>query len=265
MSFLSNLFGGNSAPQVNFNPSGIVNPTGTSITPGGVVSQSQTLQNNIGSLQGTFGAQAGALSNLASTVGPGFSNFRAAGLQDITNQFNSSFSNLKQNLAQRGIAGSSFANASYSNMTADEASTKANFEANSYLQELQAQYQLIQAQYTAQTQQYSTAINQSNIDSALAASLTASNNQIAGQIATANANLQAQAQAGAGSFLGTLLGIGASSLGKNGAFGSGGAFGGLSSGGSSVLGTMGSVDAADAGATTIDSFGADVLPLLAVA
>lgn len=207
MSFLSNLFGGNSAPQINYTPSGITNPTGFSIA-GGNVSQSPTLQSNISGLQSTFGQQANALGGLAATVQPGFSQITKAGLQQIGNTFKSNLSNLKDTLAQRRVLGSSFANSQISEAYANEAEQKANFTAQSYLESLQASYQLIQAQYTAQTQGYTAAINQSNIEAATAAQLTAANNTTAAQIATANAQLQAQAQAGAGSFLGTLLGLG---------------------------------------------------------
>lgn len=268
MSFLKSIFGGgSSAPQINYNPSGIVNPTGFSVSPGGAVSDSSALSSNIGSLQSTFGAQAGALGGLAATVGPGFSQGRQAGLADIANTFMAQRSNLKDSLAQRRILGSSFANSQFSQLAATQAQTQADFEAKSYLDELQAQYQLIQAQYTAQTNQYSTAINQSNIESQTAASLTASNNNIAAQIATANANLQAQAQAGAGSFLGTLIGTGASMLNAKTLAGglSGGGLGGSAA--PTIFGDIGAAgDAAALGgdATTIASSGADVLPMSGV-
>lgn len=150
-----------------------------------------------------------AYGQLGTTVTPGFSQFRAAGLADIANTAASNMSTLKQNLAQRGVAGSNFANDQITNANATTAQTQADFEASSYLQELSASFQLTQAQYQMQTQAYSTAINQSNIESQTAASLVATNNQIGAQIATANAQLTAQSQAGAGSFLGSLLGAGA--------------------------------------------------------
>lgn len=208
MSFLSNLFGGNSAPQIQYTPSGITNPSGFSVSSGGGVSESPTLSSNIGGLQSTFGQAAGAFGNLAKTVQPGFSQFRNAGLRDITNQFRSARSNLQDTLAQRRVLGSSFANSQFSQQAADEAQTKANFEAQSYIQELQSSYQLTQAQYSAAAQSFSTAIDQSNIESSTAANLVANNNRISANVATAQADLDARAAAGAGSFLGTVLGLG---------------------------------------------------------
>lgn len=232
MSFLSNLFGGNSAPQIQYTPSGFTNPSGFSVSGSGGVTESPTLFSNIAGIQTASGNAATAFGNLAQTVQPGFSAFRRAGLRQISNTFNANKSNLQDTLAQRRILGSSFANSQFSENAANEAEAKANFEASSYLQELQSQYNLIQAQYTATTQGYTAAINQSNIEASTAAQLTASNNSTAAQIATANAELRAQSQAGAGSFLGTLLGVGTNALGGRGLFSSGGIFGGSSTGGS---------------------------------
>lgn len=208
MSFLSRIFGG-SAPQIQ-QPvsSGITNPTGFNVTPGGTVSNSPTLSSNIGSLSNTFGQAATAFGNLGQTVAPGFSQLRSAGLTDIANQYMAQRSNLQQSLAQRRVLGSSFGNSQFNQLASQEATDKANFEANAYLQEFQAYNQTLQEQFTAQTQQYSTAIGQSNIEDSTAAALTATNNQIASQIAQANAELQVQNSAGIGSFIGSLLGLG---------------------------------------------------------
>ncbi len=208
MSFLKSIFGGGDTPQVQFTPSGFSNPTGFGFG-GGSVSESPTLAGNIGNLQSTFGQAASAFGALGKTVQPGFSQGRMAGLRQISNTFAQNKSNLQDTLAQRRILGSSFANSQFSQQAADEAQTKADFEASSYLQELQASQQLVQQQYNEQTQAFSTAITQSNIESGIAAQLTSSNNQIGAQIASANAQLQAQSQAGAGSFLGTIIGAGA--------------------------------------------------------
>lgn len=243
MSGIGSLFSGNT-PQVQFQPSGFVNTNGFSVSGKGNVTQSPNLTSNIGNLQSTFQQAGSAFGALGATVKPGFSQFRMAGLRDIANQFMAKRSNLQDTLAQRRILGSSFGNSQFSQLAATEAQTKADFEASSYIQELQASYQITQAQYQAQTQGYQTAINQSNIESSTAASLIASNNATAAQIATANAQLQAQAQAGAGNFLGTSLGVAANAFGSKGLFASGGIFGGSSAGGSAAAGDM--ISAGDA-------------------
>jgi hypothetical protein len=204
---MSSLFGGG-PPQTTFSPAGFnVNPlTGFGVTGRGDPQQSPTLAANIGGLQSTFGAQAGATAALAGTVAPGFSQGRQAGLATLESQRQANLSNLSDNLAQRRILGSSFANSEISNANATFAEQEASFQATSYLQELQAYDTLMQQQYQASTQQYSTYINQSNIESGLAANLAQSNNQIAAQIAMANTQLQAQSQAGTGKLIGTIGG-----------------------------------------------------------
>lgn len=247
---MSNPF--SKAPQVNYQPVGITNSTGTSIGPGGGVTQSPDLQKNLAGLSSTFASQDVALGGLYNTIAPGFSNLRQAGTNAINNAYTAQQSTLQQNLAQRRIAGSSFADAANSQLTSQQAQDLANFNSQAYLAELQSSFNVLQAQYAAGTAQYSVAINQSNIDSALAASLTSSNNQIAAQIATANAKLQAQSSAGAGSFVGSLLGLGtgannstvgggilnAASGGLSGLFGGGG--GAFSSGAPAIANLSGS-------------------------
>lgn len=231
-----------STPQVTFTPKGISNPLGFSVSGGGNVTQSPTLTGNIGNLQSTFGQAANAFGALGATVQPGFSQFRQAGLADIANTFAGQKSNLQDTLAQRRILGSSFANSQFSQLAATQAQTQADFEANSYLQELNASQQLIQQQYSEQTQAYSTAINQSNIESQTAAQLTATNNQIGAQIAEANAQLQAQSSAGTGKMIGTIAGgaigfmLGGPAGALAGASIGGGAFGGSGGGGLNLSG-----------------------------
>lgn len=248
---MSSLF---SAPTINYQPQGFSTP-GISYAGGGTLSESPTLSGNVGSLQSTFGQQAGALARLNATVTPGFSQLRRAGLSQINTQQKATMSNLAENLSQRRILGSSFANASQSQTAAEFAQQKANFSAQSYLQELQASNQLTQEQYQASTQQYSTFINQSNIEAGIAANLTSQANSALASVATAQANLDAQNSAGIGKFFGSLLTAPGSSM-----FGSmfgGGA--GMSAGMSAdVAGAFG-LDASDIGAGATM---ADALPAL---
>lgn len=208
MSGIGDLFSGNT-PKVDFTPRGFTNPTGFGVSGGGKVSQSPVLAGNIGNLQSTLLNAGSAFGAFGATVKPGFSQFRLAGLQDIANQFRSSRSNLRDTLAQRRVLGSSFANSQFSQSAADEAQAKSNFEASSYLQELQASMETTQAQYNANTQAYTTAINQANIETATAAQLTNTNNQIMASVAEQNANLKMSMIGAQGSVLGSLIGAGA--------------------------------------------------------
>ena len=139
---------------------------------------------------------------------PGFSQLRRAGLQQINTTAKANLSTLQNNLAQRRIQGSSFANSQISQANADTEQQKANFTAQAYVDELNASNTLLQQQYQYSASQYSVAINQSNIESSTAASLVSNINSTLASTASVQAELDAKAAAGAGSAVGTVLGLG---------------------------------------------------------
>lgn len=215
MSFLS----GN-APKIstptNFTPSGFASGGLSGSYSGGAfnVTQSPALSQQVGQLQSTFGQAASAFGALGQTVQPGFSQFRQAGLADLTTQQQASRSNLQDTLARRRIMGSSFANSQLSQQDAEFAAKRDQFIAQSYLQELQASNQLIQEQFQAKTQQFTTGINEMNLQAGIAADLSAKATSSMASIAEAQAQLDAQAAAGAGSFLGTIGAAGIGAVGR---------------------------------------------------
>jgi hypothetical protein len=135
----------------------------------------------VSKLNDTFQQGAAAFGALGQTVQPGFSLFRQTGLQDIENSRQQTQSNLQQNLAQRRVQGSSFANSSISNANADFAQKSADFIAQSYLQELQASMQTTQAQYDMSTKGYNAVLQQMNVNDAMAAQMSS---QMAGVMAS---------------------------------------------------------------------------------
>jgi hypothetical protein len=223
---MSSLFGGTtiSPSQINFNPAGqsfsSTGLTGTYTGGGGFnLAQSPALSSQVGQLQSTFGQAASAFGALGATVQPGFSQFRQAGLADIANQQAQATSNLSNNLAQRRVLGSSFAQNQLSNNAATFAQQQADFTAQSYIQELQASTQLTQQQFSAATQQFSTGINQMNFETGIAAQLSSQMTGIMSNIATAQAQLDQQAAqfnatqssnalAGLGKLVGGFFGLG---------------------------------------------------------
>lgn len=189
----------------------------------------------------TFQQGANAFGALGQTVQPGFSLFRQQGLQDIENQRQANQSNLQGNLANRRMLGSSFANSSVSNANADFAQKQGDFIAQSYLEELAASSQLTQQQYAMATQGFQAQLQQSNVDTAMAADLSskmastmASLAETQGQLdlsaAQTNAQaamLQAQMQLQAGEFnaqmqMAEMMGIGQLAGGLLGGMGGGG-------------------------------------------
>lgn len=207
MSFLSNMFGGGSSALQNFQPAGF-QTGGVSATFGGGkynINQSPAMTQQIGQLQSTFGQQAQAFGNLAQTVQPGFSQMRQAQLSDLSTQQQALKSNLQQNLAQRRILGSSFAQNTLTQADAEYQKQRDQVIAQSYLAELNASNQLIQEQYQAASQQFAVGINQMNFDSGLAAQLTSQATSSMAAMAAAQAQLDAKSAAGVGSFIGSIL------------------------------------------------------------
>lgn len=252
MSSLGSLF---SAPQIstpqNFTPPGFVSQGLSGSYSGGAYSimPSANMQSQVGQLQRTFGQAATAFGNLGKTVAPGFSLFRQAGLQDIANQQQSTMSTLQNNLAQRRVLGSSFAQNSLSQTAADFEKQRTDFIAQTYLQELQASNQLTQEQFQAAASKWQVGIQQMNLEAGIAADLTGKAMQSMTSIAEAQAQLDAQNAAGIGSLFGTLGAAGIGALGKYGAASA------LSGGGG----------AAAAGGASAFDVGASALPFLALA
>lgn len=214
MSFLGKIFGsGNDAPRIQATSPNFSTPGYTgSFTPGVgyTLNPTNALSTTIGNLQSTFGQAASAFGNLAQTVAPGFSMFRRAGLRDLAFQQKGNISNLTKNLAQRRVLGSSFANASISQANADYDKNRADFIAQSYLQELSASQQLIQQEFTAKANEFKVGIDQMNLETSLAAQLTTNASSSMNQIAVAQAQLDEKNAEANAQGLGKLLGMGLS-------------------------------------------------------
>ncbi len=134
----------------------------------GIYLNAQGAMDAVNQLNDTFQQGSQAFADLGKTVQPGFSLFRQTGLQSIENARQANQSNLQNNLAQRRVQGSSFANSSISNANADFAKQSADFIAQSYLQELNASQQLTQQQYSMATQGYQAVLNEMNLTGAMA-------------------------------------------------------------------------------------------------
>lgn len=94
-------------------------------------------------LSGVFGDQAGQLEELLPMIAPGFSAFREAGLNEIEDRARRSIGNLRQNLADRRISGSSFGQNALAREEAEFARAEADFTSKAFLQELDNTVRLI--------------------------------------------------------------------------------------------------------------------------
>lgn len=240
MSFLGNLFGG-SAPKINYMPPSF-SGGGLSATFGGGgynVGASGARSDAVGSLASTFGGLASETAGLRSTVAPGYSLFRQAGLSDINTQGQATLSNLKDNLASRRILGSSFASDAFSRANADIEKQRTDFIAQSYLSELDASNKLLQQQYQASTSQFKTVLDEMNLEAGIAADLTGKASTSLASVATAQAQLDAQNAAGIGKLFGSLLTAPASSIFGKGISSLGSSFGGFFGGDAAAAGEVG--------------------------
>lgn len=205
---LGGLLGGAAAPapNINFNPVGFSGGGLTGSFANGSYGVTAGADRNaaVGGVANTFAQQAQALGQIAGQWTPGFSALRNAQLTALNNNRAQAIGNLRDNLAQRRILGSSFAQNSLANADQDYQNQIAATLANTYLQELQATQQTTNQMYQAAGQSFQTTLSEMNLEAGLAAQLgqQASSTMLAAS--TAQAQLDAQAAKGTGSFFGSL-------------------------------------------------------------
>lgn len=191
---------------INYNAGGL---TGT-YTPGQgyTVTADPARQALVNQLYGGYNDAATAFGNLRSQWTPGESALRAAQLQSIENARQANISDLRQNLAKRAVLGSSFAQDAQTRANLDYENQKNNVISQTYLQELDAQHQLIGDQYTAAANAVSSKINELNLEGNLGTQLTSqaqdalkSYAQLQAQLATDAAQLKVTGATNAGQIL----------------------------------------------------------------
>lgn len=231
------LGGKSSAPQINYTPSGF-NAGGLNATfqnNGYTVTPSSDRSALVGNIASTFGQQSNALSGLAGQIAPGYSALRQAQLSQINLNRNAAINNLSQNLQNRRVMGSSFAQDAINRTAAQYNQDQANTIAQTYLQELSAQNNLINQQYAAANNSFQTSLNEMNLEAGVASDLTSKASSSMASLAGLQSQLNAQAAQGGGLFGGMMgyqlgQGLGGLSGGLSGLFGGGasGAGAGLS-------------------------------------
>lgn len=142
------------------------------------------VQNLISSLSNGQHLDEKTYTNLISQLKPGFGAITNARRQQIENTFTKSYGDLKDSLAQRRIAGSSWADNALARNQIDKAQAMAEADAQSFADELNANVQLIQARTAARSSAITTALSQANFESGIGAQLIQSTQQ-------ANAQTQA--------------------------------------------------------------------------
>ena len=211
MSFIGDLFGHRQAPRVNFTPPSF-SGGGISASFGGngyTLDPSAARTAAVGGVAQTFGQQAGALGDLRQQFAPGFSALRQSQLAAFNNNRTQGLGNLRDNLAQRRVLGSSFAQDSLARADQEYNQQQSEMLTKTYLTELGAQQQLIQQQYTAARGAFQTGLDEMNLEAGIASDLTG--RASAAMVSAANTQAQLdmqnrQANLGIASGFGRLIG-----------------------------------------------------------
>lgn len=202
MSFLGNLFNppqvntNIQAPNVNFAPPNF-SGGGLSATFGSngySVSPSAARSSAVGNVASTFGQQAQDIGNLRQQWAPGSSALRTSLMSALQNNRTQALGNLRDNLAQRRVLGSSFAQNSLATADQEYQQKIQEVQAQTFMQELQAQQQLIQQQYTAARGQFQTGLDEMNLEAGMAADLTGRATSAMASAATTQAQLDLNAK-----------------------------------------------------------------------
>lgn len=247
---LSKLFGGGSknptAPLQNFTPTGInAGGLSTSLSGGNInLTPSAERMGFVGNVANTFGNLGGELAALRSRVAPGISELRAARLAEIEDARNRAIGDLRENLARRRIAGSSFGADAITRAEAEFAGARERVAAESTLAELEMTNNLVNQEFNAARGQFQTFLDELNLQAGIASGLASKGTDAMGANARLLAQLNTLEAQNAGKFFGqtfqpftSALGKGASSLASSFFSGGGGpSFGTVAPGGGGIIG-----------------------------
>ena len=206
MSFLSGK-----GPKIEYTPPGFSgggissNFSGNSYN----VSPSADRTAAVGGLSDTFANFGNETGALRSTVAPGFNQMLQSRLAQINDAGTAAIGNLQQNLSARRILGSSFGNDTVTRANLEIARQRDATIADNYLRSLDANNQLLQQQYGAYSKQYSTALDEMNLEAGIASNLTGQASTQLAANARAQAELDAKAQEAQGKFIGSMIGLAA--------------------------------------------------------
>ena len=224
MSFITDLFGGGDDDKIVAPPqprvTGLTTP-GFGITTTGPASASQVSLTRAPAVQrlvsglgaGRVSAETG-LTDLLSRTAPGVSALRASRLQGVETARSRAISNLRENLSRRSVTGSSFGQGALVSAEREFAQEADRVRAETGLQEIGLQSELINQRLNTQLQTIQAELDQFNREAALAGNIGAqeiqaatANAALASETAQFNAQLEAQRLAGFGKVLGTAAGV----------------------------------------------------------
>ena len=203
-------------PVENFRPAGFRSP-GLSVIPRGDtvnITRGSELSRNLNGLSGATSTNLNDLAIQRRNISSGFGEINDANsglltqrIRRIQDASRASLSNLRDNLARRGISGSSFATDSLARAEAEftrqedlARAENAQLRAQNVLAEIEAQTNLINQQFTARVGQFSAFIDQANFESGIGSQITSGVTTALQNSASTLAELRSQEAAGRGRF-----------------------------------------------------------------
>lgn len=154
------------------------------------------------SLSSLFPQQANLTAGLRGLVSPGIGALTTSRLEELNNRGRVAIGNLRENLSRRRVLGSSFGQDALQRAELGVAQEADRIRAESFLQELDLTNQLIQQEFNTRRGEFTTQLNDLNIQAELAANLS---NNASSQLA-ANARLKEQLNAKEASSSGSFFG-----------------------------------------------------------
>ncbi|MGH9425377.1 MAG: hypothetical protein ACRD2L_03605, partial [Terriglobia bacterium] len=130
---------------------------------------------------------------------------RAQRLQQLRNTKDQAIGNLRENLQQRRVLGSSFAQDTITRGEAEFAEQEDRIVAETFLQELEATHSLINEEFTVGRGQFTTWMDELNLQADIAAKLTSGATAALQQAAAVKADLAAKEAQASGQFFGQLF------------------------------------------------------------
>ena len=194
--------GSSSRPtQANIVPSG--NFGGLTLTGGSnnlAIAPGESRTTAVGRSANILGRRADELAAVRGRVRPGFGELTTARLDEIENARRRSIGNLRENLARRRLAGSSFANDALVRAEREFGQAAAEARATSLLQELDVTTQLINQEFTARQAAVERTIQELDFQAQIGTQILSGVSAELGASARLEADLAFQAAQGTGAF-----------------------------------------------------------------
>lgn len=206
----SKLFGGGSSASSALGRTPVANITAGGLSSsrsnrGGVsITSSAERQGLIGTIAKTFPEQAALLQKLRMSVAPGMSGLRTSRLQEIENARRSAVGDLRDTLSRRRVLGSSFAADALTRANLSFAEQADKVAAESFMQELDLTQQLTQQEFEARRGEFTTQIDEMNLQADLAQKLAGAATEQMGANARLKADLDAKEATASGTFFGQI-------------------------------------------------------------